>query len=108
MNKQRLLVEIDVLNDTRLGCIALHKPEAIITIMDNGYWDRISDDFESLSEGMVTNEEFAAWYKDRTWKALKQSTITNGVHVVGQMLLELQRKKLEGVTVGDIVLTVNM
>ena len=70
----KVLVELDVLLDTRLGTIALHKPEIIPALLENGYTKRDMDEFPGISQ-----EEFKKLYAERDELTLSESIITGAV-----------------------------
>lgn len=108
MNKQRILVQLDDLLDTRLATIVLHAPGSVIPVLENGYWDRVSDDFEKMSEGCFTNAQFKEWYDNRGADTIVKSLLTSCTYVLGEMTRELERKLTTGVEVGSITVDINV
>lgn len=75
--RQCLLVDLDVLLDTRLGTLRQHFPECVPEVTDSmKYWARKHEDWSKLTSGRVSNEMFGAAYAKRNEDTLKQSQLT--------------------------------
>lgn len=102
-----LLLDLDALYDTRFGTLLRLSKAAAIQVVRNGYQVREIDDFERLSEGLVTNEVYQKAYAERDLDTLKKSIIT-GIPAVLITHIETLRERLErGVNVERISVTVN-
>lgn len=106
MTKQCILVDLDAIQDTRMGTIALLNKEAM-RAMGEGYWKRPSDNFQDLTRGMVLNEDYIKQYKARNKDTLKQSIATGVVHYLGFCTRTLQGLKTGPDEVDEIVVTIN-
>jgi len=76
MEQQRLLVDLDVILDTRLGAISQANDLAAQFLVKTNYQNRLSDDFETLTGGIITNEQFREAYLNRDKETLKRSLVT--------------------------------
>jgi hypothetical protein len=107
MISQTFLIELDACLDTRLGTLSQISHDGVMAVMRNGYWGRDTDDFETLSGGLITNEQFAAKYATRDVETLKASMMTQLFDVIGPMTKELQRQQSMQVEIGDINVVIN-
>ncbi len=69
--KQKILVELDCLLDTRIGTVAMISQDLATDVLSNGYHERLEDKFEG-----VDNQLFQEMYQNRNIDVLKYSTIT--------------------------------
>lgn len=86
------LVELDVLLDTRLGTLALIDPKAPINAIENGYHDRLIDDWKVLTNGLVDDETFNSKYEQRDVETLKVSRSSNFVKILRNVAEEISRE----------------
>lgn len=107
MNDQRILIELDVLLDTRLGSISKLSHDAAAAVMTNDMWVREVDDFATLSGGLITNEAYKATYAERDVETLARSFLTNIVDYLGNVTRTLQHNSTDGIDVKNIHLVVN-
>lgn len=107
MISQTFLIDLDACLDTRLGTLSQISFEGVTNVMRNGYWDRDTDDFETMSGGLITNEQFAAQYAKRDVETLKASMMTSLFDLIGPMTKELQRQQSMQVEIGNINIIVN-
>jgi hypothetical protein len=105
--EHRLLLDIDALYDSRFGTLLQLNGEAALQAVRNGYQIRELDDFETLTNGMVTNEEFQKAYAKRDLDTLKKSIVT-GIPVVLISHIETLMERIErGVNVTRVTITLN-
>ncbi len=71
LQKQKILIELDCLLDTRIGTIAMMGDELATQVLNNGYHTREEDWFEGID-----NDKFKELYARRDIETLKYSTIT--------------------------------
>ena len=107
MTRQCILVDLDAIQDTRLGTLARIDP-TLPRLMGQRYWDRLSDDFETLTQGKVTNRSFQEAYKSRNTETLKQSIASGTVHYLGLCTRTLQSMGTGPEQIDDICVTVNL
>jgi len=107
MNDQRILIELDCLLDTRLGTLSKLSQQAAANAMNNDLWVRETDDFQTLSNGLVTNEAYKTTYALRDVETLARSFLTNIVDYLGNLTRTLQHNATDGIDVKDIYLTIN-
>lgn len=111
---RRILMSMDVLLDTRLGVMAnLNKEAAAKMVANRDYYDREYDDWFVLSDGLVTNEQFADAYAQRgginTAATLNASFETGIAPFLYQLLSEADINTIDGMTAegNEIGLAIN-
>lgn len=107
MTKQTILLDLDAVLDTRLGSLSQVSPDAAVAVMRNGYWEREQDNFDVLSGGLITLEQYKTAYAKRDETTLAASVLTRLVDVLGPITQELQRKQSAQVEVSEIHLLLN-
>jgi hypothetical protein len=107
MLSQTFLIEFDACLDTRLGTLSRISQEGVMAVMRNGYWRRDTDNFEELSGGLITNEQYKEMYAKRDVETLKASVVTRLFDLIGPMSKELMRRQAEQVEIGEIIVKVN-
>lgn len=83
--KQTLLVELDVLLDTRLATLARIDPALAARAAETQYLTRLSDDFDALF-GEPVNERFKELYAKRDRETLMISRVTSAVFIINELL----------------------
>lgn len=73
--KQRLLVELDALLDTRLATVSMVNPDAAIAVMDDTYRERQFDVFSYLYPEF-DDAAYLQRYARRNWETLKNARPT--------------------------------
>lgn len=76
MQKNRILIELDCLLDTRLGTAFMLNDSSVLELVDNGYQFRVSDELDRFTT-KFTNEEYTKAYKERTTAVLVYSQPTS-------------------------------
>lgn len=84
-----LLIELDVIFDTRLGIIAQHWPEKMAQVLMAGYYNRICEKFPG-----IPFEEFNKKYAERDKVTLSKSTRTKFSKVIMDFCLGLEENAL--------------
>lgn len=107
-SEYRLLLDLDALLDTRLGTLLLLDPAAPKTAVENGYYTRTIDDFEELTTGAVTNEQFNVAYAKRDLDTLKSSIITGIPHVLVSYLETIRERYLRKLEVSNVLIDINL
>lgn len=108
MADQNILVDLDTILDTRLGALSLVSGEAAGAVLETDYWNRPNDDFEQQIPGKVTNAQYLEIYNNRNFDVLRNSLLTNMVHILGEMTRTLQTRQIRQLDVGRITLTLNV
>lgn len=108
MKNYAILVELDCLLDTRIATVAQMDSLAAVELIDNDYWKRISDDFATLSGGLITNEAYQAQYAKRDKETLKGSRPTNLVNFLHDLVVSLENSPRRGVDYDRVVVDVNI
>lgn len=107
MINQTFLIEFDACLDTRLGTLSRISSEGVMAVMNNGYWKRDTDDFEKMSGGLITNQQYKELYAIRDEETLKASMMTQLFDVIGPMTKELQFRQSRQVEIGHINVVIN-
>lgn len=104
---QHILCELDALVDTRLPSLALVNPEAAAKMVNDYYWQRLSDDFAKYTGGMVTNEAYLESYANRNVDTLRGALATNMCLSLTGMFARLCDQRINTPLVHDVKLTIN-
>lgn len=111
MSATVVLIDLDVILDTRLGTLALLNSDAAKALLEpvpyDAYINRNVDDWALLSKGAVTNEAFKERYKRRDVDTLKASMLTNFVQLLTAITDDLERQMLHTPQVSSVELHVN-
>ncbi|MND22191.1 hypothetical protein D3C87_1421520 [compost metagenome] len=107
MSDQHILVDLDACLDTRLPSLSLCNPEAAVKMMIPAYWERLSDDFEKYTEGMVTNVEYQSQWRNRDRTVLRGALATNFNLLLTHIFSELANQSVNTPLVSDLKLTIN-
>lgn len=105
---KRVLIDLDCLLDTRLGLINHLNPEVASRIAkQEHYWSRDFTDWELLTEGEITNEQFNTAWKERGNDVIKQSMMTSIFLPLESTLATHRINKEEGLSDFDVALVIN-
>ena len=74
--KHNILIDLDVLLDTRITTLVQLNPEEAVKILDAGYCSRPTDDMTYFKTS-ITNDEYTTAYANRNIDTLKNSRMTN-------------------------------
>lgn len=111
---KRILIDLDAMLDTRLGVISnLNSEAAKVLVSSQDYWLRENDDWEKLTGGLITTEQFNKAYAERggenTSNTINASVLTGIVPFVLQLLAEDNLNRASGM--GDpndvVMLSIN-
>lgn len=72
---QYLLIDLDALLDTRLGCLIQHRPAQAAQMDMVAYRGRFTDNLWTLCDE-VTEEQYKSWWANRSVETLQCSTAT--------------------------------
>lgn len=103
---QHLLVDLDALLDTRLGCLIQHRPEAAAEMDVTAYRARLTDELWTLCEG-VTEEEYKQWWAERDIETLQHSFATSIMMRLKAMTYNLIAVQAKQQFMTDLKVTVN-
>lgn len=107
-NKQRILIDLDALVDTRLGAISqVSEAAAKHILFETEYANRKSDDFEKFSNGLITNDAYKTQYSKRDLSTLKVSIMTALPFVLNRMFKELIEMRENTPLVGELEVGIN-
>lgn len=107
MSDQHILCELDALVDTRLPSLARVSPEAAAKMVNEYYWQRLSDDFEKYTGGLVNNNDYKAQYAKRDVDTLRGALATNMCLSLTGMFANLCDQRINSPLVHDVKLTIN-
>lgn len=94
--KQRLLIELDAIMDTRLATIARLSPEAAKRMVSNkAYYTRSSDQFD-LIDSTINMNAYQELYKKRDYLTLMGSRPTAMVLLIAEHVRDLERRLYRG------------
>lgn len=68
---------LDEILDTRAAVLDMINHEATLELLMNKYHERVVDDWETLTDGKIKNEDFKKIYSTRNKEVLKHSRISN-------------------------------
>lgn len=89
--KHAVLVDLDVLLDTRVATLfSIDAPEAI-NILNDGFCSRKTDDLEGVSE-VISNDEYKKAYANRGVDTLKLARLTNYIFELASVVSQLARE----------------
>jgi len=108
MNK-RILTSLDTLFDTRLACLELINPVArSVLVQKPDYWLREHTDWSTLTDGLVSNEQFDQAYAKRDNEVRWGSVMTGIWPVILKVLTDYDLTLLESLQDQEITLEVNI
>lgn len=107
--KQRALVDIDLLLDTRYGTLKrIDEKLADTLILSNLYRDRMHDNFDLITNGAVNREQYHELYARRDMETLYYSKMTDWVYHFRKDLKEGMKNLDRGVSVEEFVIDINV
>lgn len=106
--RQRLLVELDALLDTRIGTIARGWPELASEFLNKQYATRISDEF-NLLHPMIDLALYRQAYRERDAETLMASRPTELFYRLKTIMAALEMRMMEGLPeCEDVKLDINI
>ncbi len=106
-----ILIDLDTMIDTRLGTLSLINREAAESLLQpinyDAYLNRKCDDWFKITDGKVSNEEFAHRYRNRDVTTLKASLMTNFSELLTAMVDDLEQQMLHTPQVSAVEVHVN-
>lgn len=88
--RQRALIDINLLLDTRLAVLARLDPSAANTIgRSEWYRNRDTDNFEAVSEGVIKNDDFKAMYNKFEIETLVNGLMTDFIYILRKEVEEI-------------------
>lgn len=104
-----IYIDLDSLLDTRLGVISELDPTALeYMIKDGRYWARVYDDWSTLTDGRVSDEQFTVAWDNRTHETLKASMLTEIFGPLRNIMTLYTQNVKEGHVEKPLCMTVNM
>lgn len=104
--QQRLLVDLDALVDTRMGCFIQHCGAEAAKIDMAAWRTRSSDNMDGVLPG-VSHEDWARWYKRRDVTTLSHSFATAFMYKLKGMAAEAVKLKKAQPFLESCTLTIN-
>lgn len=107
--KQRGLVFVDMILDTRYGIVKQISGEtADLLATSDAYRDRHVDIFGPLTNGVIVDEEYKRLYAARDIEALFHAKMTDFVYHLRQDMLEGRLDMLRGVEIEALIIDINI
>lgn len=107
-SRYNLLLEMDALIDTRMGTLVGLVPDISKSLHIRDYRTREQDDWTTLTNGIVTTEQFDEAYAKRNIDTLKRSFITGVVPMLIQYLDGLEERYMRRVDITEIKVDLNL
>lgn len=105
---KHFLVELDSLLDTRLGTLEKFSPPTALRVYKNpDYYSRDWDNWEGLSGGGITNDQFQTLYAERNVEVLEKSRPTQLLGMLGKITKELDMSRITAPDVEEIKVSIN-
>ncbi len=108
MSIKTFLVELDCLLDTRIGTVSRLNEAAAVNLLKSDYRLRKTDNFEELTEGLVTNADFRYAYEQRDVETLKASRCTNMVFLLKDLVDKVEGQRIDTPYADRVVVEVNV
>ena len=106
--KQRALVFVDMILDSRYGTIKqLSEELAELLVMSSAYRSRHHDNFSEITNGAVNDAEYQKLYAARDIETLYHSKMTDFVQHLREDMLEGVTDMLRGVQVDSLTVDIN-
>jgi hypothetical protein len=107
---RKILTDVDSLLDTRIGVLSTLYPAAASTLVaSKAYWLREHTDWSVLTDGKVSNEQFAQAWAKRTKRSACESSVMNGFHPVFiKILTDVAAAGMSGMSDFDVGFEVNL
>lgn len=109
MSIRKVYLDLDTLFDTRLATLAQISQEVAAQIFhSNAYWDRDHTNWETLTQGAVTAEQYQTQWDARDNETLQASIITGIIPVLVNIVTEYHRSKKAGTVDYDLAIEINV
>lgn len=102
-----IYVDLDALLDTRLGTLIQIDENEAISILNNGYHERISDDWSKLGSS-INQDEYDRRYRNRDIETLKASRCTNAIPMIIELTKSLSESAIYTPFVTSVGIEVNL
>lgn len=93
LHRDRILIDIDTLLDTRMGVLMQMNESLFADNVDEGYRVRNNDVWSNLFDG-IDQAEYEERYRNRDEIALRNSRITNMVHVLIRLITDYSTTRM--------------
>jgi len=104
-----ILISLDDILDTRLGTIDILSPVASFKLLhEKKYLNRVNDNWEKLTEGLITNQQFKERYAARDLETLKHSKMTANAVWLKEFTVMAENEWVKEPTMGLPVVHVNL
>ena len=88
--KHAVVVDLDVILDTRIATLFKMNPEEAVSILEKGYCHRMTDDLEGVST-VITNSAYKEAYAARDVDTLKTARLTNYIFDLASIISDLAK-----------------
>lgn len=86
--KHVVLVDLDVILDTRIATIFNINSEVALELLENGFCARKTDDLTDVTD-VITNDEYKKAYASRNVETLKTARLTSYIFELGNIVSQL-------------------
>lgn len=105
---RKVLVEMDCLLDTRIATISLLNSEVAKNLLFPEYRKRPTDNFEKLTKGLISDEDFKNKYYDRDVETLKVSNPTGVLRLLHEISNVVGAQRVTQPDVDHLVVEINL
>ena len=86
--KHNILIDLDVLLDTRIATLVQLDPDEAMRLLESGFTSRVTDDLSGMNS-TITNEAYQEAYKNRDIETLKTSRMTNYIFELAILIKQM-------------------
>lgn len=107
--ESKIYIDLDSIIDTRLGTIATLNQAVASELLKQGvYWNRETDDMQTLTSGGVSQDAYMELYQNRTVDVLKVSYITGIFAPLTKLIAENEVARSSGAINKEISFEINL
>lgn len=86
--KHNILIDLDVLLDTRIATLVQLDPDEAMRLLESGFTSRVTDDLSGMNS-TISNEAYQEAYKNRDVETLKTSRMTNYIFELAILIKQM-------------------
>lgn len=86
--KHNILIDLDVLLDTRIATLVQLDPDEAMRLLESGFTSRVTDDLSGMNS-TISNEAYQEAYKNRDIETLKTSRMTNYIFELAILIKQM-------------------
>lgn len=107
MKVHKILINVDTILDTRMGCVKVINPDWVEPLVKNGYHDRKTNRLSSFCP-IVDEKKVDERWATRDIEVLKLSQVTSIVPMLAERILEVQGREKDHPNYCEYQLTLNI